>query len=181
MRDTLSQRFCYCQGWRQYRPEGFNIAVRHTIIHNYSRLVACVVEEVQFVVALGHMVNVLAMQRVLGYTSGGGSFLHTQAVLVVNKLDGFVRLLHLFELTTILPSIGPGAIVQRVANSTEKATRQCRMASGSVAGDQLSSLYATSSRQSLMSAIPPIALVQSWLIICRDWISNMNLTDAPCC
>ena len=45
-----------------------DIAVRYVVVHNYSRLVLSIVEEVQFVAALSHVMNVLAMQGVVGRT-----------------------------------------------------------------------------------------------------------------
>ena len=56
----------------------------------------------------------------------------------------------------------------------KKATRQCRMASGSVEYqvDWLSSLRAMSSSLSLMSAMPSTTLVLRWLIICWYCVSR---------
>ena len=48
--------------------EILDIAVRYVVVHNYSRLVLSIVEEVQFVAALSHVMNVLAMQGVVGRT-----------------------------------------------------------------------------------------------------------------
>ena len=85
----------------------------------------------------------------------------TQASGIVIEADIHTILAHARKLTAILPGVSPGTIIQRGANGAEKATRQCRMASGSV-GDQvdcLSSLHAMSSSLSSVSAMPSTTLV----------------------
>ena len=55
-------------GVRNIALQILDIAVRYVVVHNYSRLVLSIVEEVQFVAALSHVMNVLAMQGVVGRT-----------------------------------------------------------------------------------------------------------------
>ena len=78
----------------------------------------------QVVASLGHVYDVLAVQCVVSRTSAASNLLNTQAVLVVLELDGFATLNHTLELAAFLPGVSPGAIVQRVANGTEKAIRK---------------------------------------------------------
>ena len=56
------------------------------------------------------------MQGVLRHASGGSGLLYTQAVLVIHELNSLTGLLHLLQLSAILPSVGPGPIVQWVTD-----------------------------------------------------------------
>ena len=44
-----------------------DIVVRHTIVHNHSRLILRIVEEMQFIVALGHVHHILTMQSIISH------------------------------------------------------------------------------------------------------------------
>ena len=68
--------------------------------------------------ALGHVHDILAVQRVFRCTGAGCGFLGPQAVLIVLEGDGLraVDPGHLLQLPSVLPGIGPGAVVQRVAH-----------------------------------------------------------------
>lgn len=80
-----------------------DIAVRYVVVHNYSRLVLRIIEEVQIIAALGHVHHILAMQRVFRYHPIY-SFLHSQAIFIINESGCGVNRLHLLELPTIFPS-----------------------------------------------------------------------------
>ena len=61
------------------------VSVGSTIEHHHSRLVLCIVEEVQFIVAALHMHNVLTMQDVVCYHPIYCLF-HPQSVFIIHKL-----------------------------------------------------------------------------------------------
>ena len=69
----------------------------------------------QLIRAGSHMHNILAVQRVLR-RHAVDRFLHTQAVRVVHKFCRHARFLHLLQLPTVLPSVRPRPVVQRIAN-----------------------------------------------------------------
>ena len=92
-----------------------HVAVRHTVIHHNSRLVACIIEEMQFIISAGKMHNVLAMQRIVGHNAIHG-FLHPQPVFVVYEAGRGFAVCHAGKLPAILPGVSPLTIVQRVAD-----------------------------------------------------------------
>ena len=61
------------------------------------------------------MHNILAVQRVLRHHAVD-RFLDAQPVRVVDELRRHARFLHLLQLPTVLPSVRPRPVVQRIAN-----------------------------------------------------------------
>ena len=68
------------------------VGVGNSIEQNHSRLVLCIVEEVQGVAAARHMYKVLTVKRVLGRAGRGSHLLHPQAIFVIEEADRFAAL-----------------------------------------------------------------------------------------
>ena len=68
------------------------VGVGSTIEQNHSRLILCIVEEVQGVAAARHMYKVLTVKRVLGRAGRGSHLLHPQAIFVIEEADRFAAL-----------------------------------------------------------------------------------------
>ena len=81
-----------------------------------GRAVLGIIPEVQFVTALGHMDDILAMQSVFGLNTVDG-FLDAQTIGVVDKAGVDGAALHPCKLASFGPGIGPSAIGQWVADS----------------------------------------------------------------
>ena len=85
------------------------VSVGSTIEHHHSRLVLCIVEEVQFIASSRHVHNILAVQRVLRHNTID-NFLHSKPTLVVNEPCIHVVTLHPRQLPPVFPRVLPCAI-----------------------------------------------------------------------
>jgi len=98
--------------------EVVQVCVGRAVKNHDAGLALCVVIEMQRMIALGHVHDILAVQRVFRCTGAGCGFPGPQAVLIVLEGDRLraVDPGHLLQLPPVLPGIGPGAVVQRVAH-----------------------------------------------------------------
>ena len=106
--------------------QALDIRIGNIIVNNHRRTVLRIVEEVQLIVAALHMHNILSMQGMVCYHPIYCLF-HPQPVFIIHKLGVGVNALHPRKLPPIFPCVRPLTVIQRGANDTEKATRQCRM------------------------------------------------------
>ena len=95
--------------------QALDIRIGNSVVHHHRRAVLRIIEEVQFIRAGSHMHNILAVQRVLR-RHAVDRFLHAQAIRVVHKFSRHARFLHLLQLPTVLPSVRPRPVAQRIAN-----------------------------------------------------------------
>ena len=84
-----------------------------------GRSAGIVIEEMQIVIANGHMSNQFAMKKVIGrsrYAIFRDDLLRAQSVEIVFEFDFLVGFAHLLDLSAGCPFIRPSAIVQRIAD-----------------------------------------------------------------
>ena len=97
-----------------------HITIDSAIIVHKRRKILSIVEEVEAVIATGHMCNQLAMQCVIGrgsHTVLGHNLLRAQTVVVVLELDRRTVLAHLAQLSASASGVAPDTIIQRIADS----------------------------------------------------------------
>ena len=95
---------------QQYPAADYAHNIDSAIIVHKRRKILSIVEEVEAVIATGHMCNQLAMQCVVGrgsHTVLGHNLLRAQTVVVILELDRRTVLAHLAQLSASAPSVAP--------------------------------------------------------------------------
>ena len=91
-----------------------DVGILDSVIVHDSGTVLGIIPEMQHVCSLSHMNNVLSVQGVVGHRVTH-RLTYAQTIRIVEESGGSARLGYLLELTTFLPNIRPGAVIDKIA------------------------------------------------------------------